>query len=199
MPNQAKIIFSDFFLATYQYYRRVQTKIFSIGIAGAFLNFGKKSTITPPLRLSGQKRISIGSEVFIGPGSWLHTFDDSEYKAKITIGNRVSIVGACVISAADSIVIEDSVLMARNVYVSDHSHTFKEIGTPVKDQGIDKISSVIIREGAWIGENCVICPGVLIGKGSVIGANSLVNRDIPDYTIAAGSPVRIIKEIAKNK
>jgi acetyltransferase-like isoleucine patch superfamily enzyme len=113
----------------------------------------------------------------------------------INIHDRVSIVGSCTISAAQSIIIERDVLIARNVYISDHSHKADNFPIPIKDQGIEKIAPVLIKQGSWLGQNCVIGPGVTIGAGSVVGANSLVNHDIPDLSVAAGSPVKILKSI----
>jgi acetyltransferase-like isoleucine patch superfamily enzyme len=57
------------------------------------------------------------------------------------------------------------------------------------------VMPVLIRQGAWLGQNVVVCPGVTIGRGAVIGANSVVNRDIPDFCVAAGAPARVLKSI----
>ncbi len=101
--------------------------------------------------------------------------------------------GSCVISAVRGVVIEEDVLFARNVYVSDHIHKYEDRDKPILDQGVDKIAPVLIQRGAWLGQNVVICPGVTIGRGAVVGANSVVNRDVPDYALAVGAPARVIK------
>ncbi len=166
----------------------------SILIGGAFAEFGKKSILSPPVRLKRVDRIRIGNGVFIGPNSWLITLPDGNNKnPAISIGDRTSLVGSSVISAVRQVIIEDRVLIARNLYISDHSHKYTNNKLPICDQGFDKIKPVLVRRGSWIGQNVVICPGVTIGIGSVIGANSLVNKDIPDYCVAAGSPAKVIK------
>jgi acetyltransferase-like isoleucine patch superfamily enzyme len=149
-----------------------------------------------PLRISGEHRIEIGNRVFIGRNSWLQALPGGSNKTAISIGSGVSIAGLCVISATHQVVLEDDVLLARNVYISDHIHKYTDTKKPIREQGIGKISPVLIRRGAWIGQNVVICPGVTIGIGSVIGANSVVNSSIPDYCMAVGSPARIVKSFA---
>jgi acetyltransferase-like isoleucine patch superfamily enzyme len=149
-----------------------------------------------PLRLSGEERISIGDRVFIGSGSWLQAIPaNGSTSIAISIGSGASIAGACVISAVQSVVIEEDVLLARNVYISDHIHRYADSGTPILAQGVDKIIPVLIKRGAWLGQNVVVCPGVTIGEGTVIGANSVVNSDIPEYSVAAGTPARVVKNI----
>ncbi|HVZ61689.1 MAG TPA: acyltransferase [Terriglobales bacterium] len=188
------------FLLGYRTCIRLNSKYFSLLISGAFAQFGKKTVLMPPLRVSGESRIALGDRVFIGPGSWLQA---SEEKAppgvKITIGSGTSIVGDCVISAVQSVCLEENVLLARNVYISDHIHKYTDTSCPILEQGVDKVKPVLIRRGAWLGQNVVICPGVTVGAGAVVGANSVVNSDIPDYCIAVGSPARVVKSIQISK
>jgi acetyltransferase-like isoleucine patch superfamily enzyme len=66
-------------------------------------------------------------------------------------------------------------------------------------QGVDKIQPVLIKRGAWLGQNVVVCPGVTIGRGSVIGANSVVVKDIPDFSVAVGAPARVVKSITSRE
>lgn len=173
---------------------RIQAKLFSILISGAFAAFGRRSVLVPPIRFAGERRIVVGHGVFVGAGSWLQTLPDpGNNSPAIRLGDRVSVSGACVISAARSVIIESDVLLARNVYISDHSHRFQERERPVLAQGIDKIASVHIKRGAWLGQNVVVCPGVTIGQNAVIGANSVVNQDVPDFAVAVGAPARIVR------
>ena len=181
-------------LFCYRWAVRLKGKLFSILISGAFSNFGKRTVLMTPIRLSGEERIAIGNGVFVGPGSWLQTLPDGGDQAvAISIGDRTSIAGSCVISAVRGVVIEEDVLFARNVYVSDHIHKYEDRDKPILDQGVDKIAPVLIQRGAWLGQNVVICPGVTIGRGAVVGANSVVNRDVPDYSLAVGAPARLVK------
>lgn len=176
---------------------RLGCKVFSLLISGAFAYFGKKTVLMYPIRLDGEERIAIGDWVFIGSGSWLQTLPDGDNKSvAIWIGEGSSFAGACVISAVRSVRLEENVLLARNVYISDHMHRYTETDIPVMAQGVDKIGPVLIKRGAWLGQNVVVCPGVTIGVGAVVGANSVVTQSIPDYCVAAGAPARVLKTIA---
>jgi acetyltransferase-like isoleucine patch superfamily enzyme len=84
-------------------------------------------------------------------------------------------------------------LLARNVYVSDHVHAFRDLERAVLEQGVDRVEPVEIGDGAWLGQNVVVCPGVSIGRGAVIGANSVVREDVPDYAVAVGAPARVVR------
>ena len=95
--------------------------------------------------------------------------------------------------------LEDDVLIARNVYISDHIHKYDDTSEAILNQGVDKIAPVLIKRGVWLGQNVVVCPGVTIGQGSVIGANAVVTRDIAEFSVAAGVPARVIKQIARNQ
>ena len=99
-------------------------------------------------------------------------------------------------SAVREVVLEDAVLLARNVYISDHIHSYSRVGIPVLAQGVDKIQPVRIKAGAWLGQNVVVCPGVTVGKGAVVGANSVVTDDLPDYSVSVGAPAHVIKSFA---
>lgn len=158
---------------------------------------GKRSLLELPIRLWGESEIEIGDEVFIGAQSWLHVITRSKGHAgaAISVGDGTSISGFCTISAAERIVIERKVLIARYVYIADHSHAHDAPDMPVKDQGVTDIAPVRICEGAWLGQGVVICPGVTIGRNAVIGANAVVRSDVPDYCVAAGVPARVIRRI----
>lgn len=189
---------AQLFLALYQMAVRLRSKCFSVLVAGAFARFGRKTVLMLPVRLSGVGRIALGDGVTIGADSWLQTLPDGEnHGIAVSLGSGTSVAGSCVVSAVRSVVLEERVLLARNVYISDHIHKYTEAGTPILDQGVDKVQPVLIKRGAWLGQNVVICPGVTIGEGSVIAANSVVTHDIPAYSVAVGAPARVIKTIER--
>ena len=186
------------FVFCYRAWIRLRCKFFSLLVAGAFAHFGKKASLMYPVRLSGERRISIGDRVYVGAGSWLQSLPDGANKSvAISLGAGTSIAGSAVISAVRNVILEEDVLLARNVYISDHSHKYAERNSPIVSQGLDKILPVLIRRGAWLGQNVVVCPGVTIGRGAVIGANSVVTENIPDFCVAGGVPARVIKAIAQ--
>jgi acetyltransferase-like isoleucine patch superfamily enzyme len=181
-------------LDLYRFARTAYAKAFSVSIAGAFAGFGRRSVIEPPLRVDGERRIVVGDDVYIGANSWLQTLPPGEDVA-IEIGDGTSIAGNCVISAAQSVVLGRKVLIARGVYISDHAHAFDDPDKAILDQGIDGVAPVAIGDGAWLGENVVVTPGVTIGRGAVIGANAVVLDDVPDRAIAVGVPARVVRTL----
>ena len=97
------------------------------------------------------------------------------------------------ITSIKSVTIGDYVLTANNVYISDNIHEYLDVTKPVIQQPIRFKGAVNIGDGVWIGENaCII--GVSIGKNSVIGANSVVTKDIPDFSVAVGAPAHVIRK-----
>lgn len=185
---------ADAFLALSEFTIRGRNKLFSLLARGAFASFGSHSVLQLPLRLKGHARIAIGDNVFVGAGSWLQVLEGEAEEVAITIGDGTSIVGDCVLSAVSSIHLGSSVLLARNVYIADHTHEFADPRTPVLAQGIARIGRVEIGDGAWLGQNVVVGPGVSIGAGAVIGANSVVLADVPDGRVAVGSPARVLEQ-----
>lgn len=173
-----------------------------------FANNPKNLRIELPRRLFDPQRISFGDDVSIGPGALFvpqvkypsqsmpqpeNKHDVQHFNPKIFIGNRVTSSGLLTIAAMQEVIIEDDVMFAMNVLIADGSHGFENAETPYRYQKMWKISPVTIRRGCWIGQNVVIMPGVTVGEMSIIGANSVVTKSIPDRCIAIGAPARVIK------
>jgi lipopolysaccharide O-acetyltransferase len=184
------------FVALYRFGRRSRAKAFSLLAQGAFADFGDRSVIEPPVRLTGESRIAIGSDVFVGSDSWLQALGPTDEPPAIVIGDGTSIAGHCVLSARTSIRLGSKVLLARNVYIADHRHAFDDAMRAVLDQGIDQVAGIEIGDGAWLGQNVVVGPGVRIGRGAVIGANAVVLTDVPDHSVAVGAPARVVRSFA---
>ena len=183
-------------LETYKLARRIRDKVATCLIKAGFHSFGKRSVIALPFRSGMESRISVGNGVYVGHHCWIEVLsaDDSK-EPVIRIEDNVSFSGFCTITAVSSVTIGKGVLIARHVHISDHTHRTAELDIPIKDQGIAGIRPVKIGEGAWIGHGVVICPGVTIGRNAVIGANAVVREDVPDFTVAAGVPAKIIRRL----
>jgi acetyltransferase-like isoleucine patch superfamily enzyme len=172
---------------------KIKNKIVTILFSPCFFKIGKRCSIIVPFRFDNLQSVQLGDRVTIHQGTWINALDGGlNSQPKIVIGNNVSIGMNGFISSAQKIIIEDWVLLGRNVYISDHSHEFEDVSKPISMQGIRKIKKTCIGAETWIGNNSVILPGALIGKHCVIGANSVVKCEIPDFSIAVGSPARII-------
>ena len=154
---------------------------------------GKNVRIYSPLPVVGKNRIFLYDNVTIEYNSWLAAKPlTGASDCRLEIGEGTSIGHFNHIYATKSIVMGKNVLTADKVYISDNAHGYKDINTPIKHQPVEQKKGVVIGDGSWLGENvCVI--GASIGKQCVIGANSVVTHDIPDYCVAVGAPAKVIK------
>jgi acetyltransferase-like isoleucine patch superfamily enzyme len=174
---------------------RLRCKVYTVFLSPLFFSTGKSVSICPPFRYANLSLIKLGNQVVIHRDVWMQVVacDSTNPSPRLILKDNVSIGMGATISAAQKIIFEEGVFTARNVYVSDHRHEFGDISVPIRSQGIGDIAEVKIGKGSWLGQNCVILPGVTIGMHCVIGANSVVNRNIPDYAVAAGAPVKVIR------
>lgn len=156
-------------------------------------HIGKSVIIRSPLQIKQKKRISIFDYTTIGYKVWLGATPSTSFDSCfLEIGSRCSIGNFNHIYATKCIIIEDSVLTADKVYISDNIHGYEDVSKPVIEQKIIQKNKVVIGSGSWIGENVAII-GASVGKNSIIGANSVVTRDIPDYCVAVGAPAKVVK------
>jgi acetyltransferase-like isoleucine patch superfamily enzyme len=178
-------------------WNKIRAKAFTTLLASSFFSIGNKTTIIPPFRFSNLSQIQLGSRVTIHQNCWIHVLNSATScksainGPKLIMKDHVEIGMNATISAAKLIVIEENVFTAPNVYISDHGHEYRDVNVPIAMQGIRKVAEVRIGENTWLGQNVVILPGVTIGKHCVVGANSVVNRNVPDYCIAAGAPAKV--------
>lgn len=174
-----------------------------------FANRPNNLRIELPRRIFESHCIYVGDDVHIGPNSLLvaqtyyptevmrHPLDrrpPQRFDPKIVIGNRVTATGGLTLAAMHLIAIEDDVMFAGNVLVSDGLHGFAHADEPYKYQPMWRIAAVTIKRGCWLGQNVVVMPGVTIGECAIIGANSVVTHDIPARSIAVGCPARVVKQ-----
>lgn len=171
--------------------------LFRLFFAKSFKKFGKKVFIESPDIIEGEKYISLEDNVSISSMCWLLAHKQDNIVPNLYISKGTTIGRFSHIVALRSVVIEKNVLIADKVYISDNIHTYTDLSTPIKSQPIEFKGNVIIGENSWIGENVSIL-GVKIGKHCIVGANSFVNKDIPDYSVVAGSPAIIIKTLNAN-
>ncbi|HIY35321.1 MAG TPA: acyltransferase [Candidatus Paraprevotella stercorigallinarum] len=157
------------------------------------LKIGRNVYITPSLKVRCVRgNISIGNNVSLSASTILLGVTPT---AKIEMCNNIRIAHHFQISCANIVKICSDVNVAPFVFITDHNHKFEDPYVPIKDQGIimKSDSSVVIGEGSWIGTKAVIVGNVKIGRHCVVGANSVVTKDIPDYSIAVGSPAKVVK------
>ena len=151
------------------------------------------TTIRTPFRIDGGSDLNIGRSVVFQSGVWLFCGQVNGVPGKIRIGDNCSFGYRNHITCLGEVTIGDNVLTANNVYISDNSHSYEKIDVPIMHQEVTFSRKVEIGSGSWIGENVSII-GASVGKNSVIGANSVVTSDIPDYSVAVGIPAKVIRK-----
>ncbi|HLO59600.1 MAG TPA: hypothetical protein VK179_12715 [Bacteroidales bacterium] len=110
---------------------------------------------------------------------------------EIRIGNSSGIGKRCKVPS--NIILGNNVMMAEEVIILNKNHTFHRIDIPMSEQGASIETKLVIGNDVWIGTRCIILPQVQnIGNGVIIGAGSIVTKDIPDFAIIAGNPAKII-------
>ena len=135
----------------------------------------------------GYGRLEIGRWVHIGPGNAIRCHEGS-----LRIGDKVVFGRDNTINCYLDVEIGAATLIADWVYICDFDHKVDDINQPIKDQGIVK-APVRIGPDCWLGTKVSVLRGTRIGRGSVLGAHSVVRGDIPDYSIAAGIPARVVR------
>lgn len=159
-----------------------------------FYKWGRLSILTKPDLLINPNQISIGRKVEIRKGSRIEAIGKPSNVPKLIIGDGTSIHNYFHCGAAESVIIGKNVLIAGRVYITDHDHVFDSATIPPIFSGLN-VAPVSIGDEVWIGEGAAILKGVSIGRRSVIGANAVVTKNIPPFSIAVGVPAKVIRTI----
>jgi len=161
--------------------------------------FGERSVICfPHNTIMNERYIRIGAGTMIGPHVTLSAGmvpgQECMFDPVVEIGDRCLIGKGSGIVGHLSIKIGDDVWTGHHVYITDQNHGYEDLGIPISQQTQPE-RPVVIGNGSWIGHGSVILPGVEIGEHVVIGANSVVTGKVPSYSVAVGSPAKVIKMV----
>jgi acetyltransferase-like isoleucine patch superfamily enzyme len=143
------------------------------------------------LEALGEDRLRIGSGVLLEPGVWLTAPD----AARIHIGAGSFLNLGVMVASLELVEIGEHCMFANGCFVTDADHRFDDPDRPITWQGFTTKGPTRVGDNVWCGANVVITSGVTVGERCVIGANSVVTRDLPARVIAAGAPARVIREI----
>lgn len=153
-----------------------------------------------PIDIRNKKHILFGKGLTTGCGCRIEAHPiNLKTKKCLIFGTNIEINDYVHIAAGEKVVIGNNVLIASKVYISDINHgnyTDANQDSPLSLPNKRKLSTkpVNIEDNVWIGESVCILPGVSIGKGTIVGANSVVSRSLPQNVIAVGSPAKPIKK-----
>ena len=167
-------------------------------LARRFGAMGEGSWVSfPPGDHVNVHAVRIGRECVIGPQVTLAIGMPGEVYPPdcppvVEIGDRTTVGKGCWFVARERIVLEEDVTLAPNIYFTDHNHTYADPWLPVGQQVL-QVDPVRIGAGTWIGTNVVVLPGTDIGRNCAIAAGTVVRGTIPDHSVVAGVPGKVIR------
>jgi carbonic anhydrase/acetyltransferase-like protein (isoleucine patch superfamily) len=165
-----------------------------------FGSYGKDVYIEPGVVINRPRYVQLGDHVRIKRNTSinLHPKDKRSKEILLSIGDHTIISESCFISACNRVVIEENVGISPNVMIIDNSRKLGDVSRPSKEQDL-KIGYVRIGADSWIAYGACVMPNVTIGKHCIIGALSVVNKDVPSYSLAVGAPAKVVKRFDFNK
>jgi acetyltransferase-like isoleucine patch superfamily enzyme len=155
---------------------------------GAFVRWPVHGNVLEALR---EGRLELGEGTLFEPGVWI----TAPAPARIRIGMGTFLNLGVMVAAAEVVEIGDHCMFANGCFVTDANHRFDDPDKPVTWQGFTSKGPTRVGNNVWCGAHVVITSGVTIGERCVIGANSVVTTDLPPFSIAAGSPARVLRTI----
>ena len=170
-------------------YNTIRTRLF----------YPRAKIVRFPIDFRGLKYIEYGKGFTTGRSCRIEAYPQDKRSIAVKIGENFQMNDYVHITGASRVEIGDNVLIASKVYITDLSHgSYQGNEHDSHPESIPKErplfnKPVLIEDNVWIGESVSVLPGVTIGKGSIIGANSVVSKDIPEYCIAVGNPAHVIK------
>lgn len=179
--------------------RRLSTALFVPQLAKA----GRRVSLGKGFRVNHPEFVHLGDDVEINDFCWISLLPvnserggvSSSHRPRVSIGDRTYIGRFATIACMDGIEIGNDVLISDRVFIGDCNHGSTRTDLPVKDQYLTSPGKVVIGDGAWLGIGVSVLPNVRIGKNAVIGANSVVREDVPDFHVAAGVPARVLRRV----
>jgi len=153
---------------------------------GAFISLGRNFFGRGTLQMNKISRFEIGEK------NVLDAHFDIEVTGILRIGSRNYFNKNVKIVCFEKIEIGDDCLFADSVHIYDHDHRYDDLSKPISQQGY-AMAPVKIGNNVWLGAKVTVLKGVAIGEGTIVGANSVVTKDLPAFSVCGGIPAKVIK------
>jgi acetyltransferase-like isoleucine patch superfamily enzyme len=180
---------------------KARNKLYSFWISAIypFASKGRNLSCQYPFVLSRRQasQVEFGDSVQIRKDVWLNIVPDGTADPRIKIDGDCVIGARSTISAKNFIHFERDVITAASVLVQDHNHAYEDVSLPIRGQGVTAGGRIRIEQGCWIGQGAAIVCGrgeLVIGRNTVVGANCVVTRSVPPYSVVVGNPARVVKQ-----
>jgi acetyltransferase-like isoleucine patch superfamily enzyme len=157
---------------------------------------GSDSYIRRPRRIDGPENIELGDRTIILTHSWLSTISEyagEQFHPRIVFGNDVYVGHYVCIVATQMLTIENGCVLSEYVYIADNSHGLSPKAGHIMQQKLKSKGEVRLGPYCFIGYRACILPGVQLGQHCIVGANSVVTKSFPAYSMVAGNPAKLIK------
>lgn len=168
---------------------RIRRFGWAIALRSRVRRMGTSVYLYGPVRVLGSRNVELGGDGNMYDNVLFETVDPGE----IRIGSGFRINRGTLISAHELVSIGDDCLIGEYVSIRDSNHNYERCDVAIVQQGF-RASPIHIADDVWIGRGSVVLAGTSIGRGAVIGANSVVNRDIPEMEVWAGAPARFLRK-----
>lgn len=181
-----------------------QNFLYTCWVSNAFSSVGRGTRFIYKIYTRGGHNISIGDNCIFHRGTIIDAWDDYhgvKYNPSIQIGDHCSFGAYTQLTACNGIKIGDNLLTGAYVIISDNNHgqfSEDELKCDPRERRLHSKGEVVIGNNVWLGDKVAVLSGVHIGDGVVVAANAVVTKDIPPYSLAAGVPAKVIKQLNKN-